>query len=472
MKKGKVLKNIILYGFIVVATVLCFAGAYRVLSWKDTSGSDLSSLSQLYNTEKDLMDVVFVGSSHCYCGIYPPYFWEDAGIAVFDLSVSAQDRISALHHLKELLKTQSPKVVFFDVYGITYAEQMVVSNEYRNMLSMRQSVNSMELVAEYAPKEKWLDYWFRFPIIHGRYKELKKTDFVTYGPNRFGRGELVNFRLNDSGIGELLSLEEFHPATLSADQTKWLEELTELSKKKGFQLVFYSAPFYISQEAQDQMDAVAVYAEENGIPMFDFNRMRDELGFDFYYDLQDPEHCNANGARKLANFCEGYLAENVALTDHRGDERFWQWDQDLEWYRHVSTLDELTRETDPVEYARILAQEKNYKVIISLEGSDFASIEGVDYPAALMEFGIADEKGGKWLYEDGRAVKVLENQLDAAPYYVKLNHTDTVRLQYQGDYLFPENVMIGRQSYYNNGHRLLIIVYDELLEKVVHCGYF
>ncbi|MBR3469877.1 MAG: hypothetical protein IKH28_09330 [Lachnospiraceae bacterium] len=466
------IKKLIIIIVMAVALVVCLLWTYRVLSWKDTSGSSLSSLTQLYNTDRDLMDVVFVGSSHCYCGIYPPYFWEDAGIAAFDLSVSGQDRNSALRHLRELLKTQSPTIVFFDVYGITYSEQLVIANEYRNMLSMRLNPNSAALVTEAATKDKWLDYWFRFPIIHGRYKELKKTDFVSYAPNQFGRGEVVNFRCNEYGTGELVDLDVFEPATLSPEQEKWLDDLVKLSEKKGFTLVFYSAPFYISREAQDQMDAVAVYAEEAGIPMLDFNRMREELGFDFHYDLQDPEHLNANGARKMANYFEEWLSENVSLPDRRGDERYAQWDLDLEWYYHVLAKDELDHATDPVDYARILAKEKDFKVIISLEGTDYASVAEVDYVSVLAEFGIPGDAGGKWLFEDGKLTKIMDNRLDAEPCYVRLNDTETMRIQYQGDYVFPENIMIGRQSYSHNGRRLAIIVYDELLEKVVHCAYF
>ena len=54
---------------------------YNVLSWKDTTGDYLSSTSQLYHTPENTIDVVFMGSSHCYCGVYPAYLWRDKGIA-------------------------------------------------------------------------------------------------------------------------------------------------------------------------------------------------------------------------------------------------------------------------------------------------------------------------------------------------------------------------------------------------------
>ena len=104
--KRKVLKTIeyILFAALVIGAV---AILYNVLSWKDTNGNYMSTTKQLYETDDNLIDVVFMGSSHCYCGIYPAVLWEDAGIAAFDMSTSGQDRNSTYHMLAELLKTQS-----------------------------------------------------------------------------------------------------------------------------------------------------------------------------------------------------------------------------------------------------------------------------------------------------------------------------------------------------------------------------
>ena len=85
--------------------------AYDILSWKDTSEAYLSSTKQLYSTEDDLMDVVFLGSSHCYCGISPDVLWGNYGISAFNMTTSGQDKISTYYLLKETLKTQSPDVV-------------------------------------------------------------------------------------------------------------------------------------------------------------------------------------------------------------------------------------------------------------------------------------------------------------------------------------------------------------------------
>ena len=102
---GRAIRIILFSGLLAI----CVWRVYKVLSWKDTTGGYLSSLSQMYHTDDDLMDVVFLGSSHCYCGIYPCYLWRDHSMAAFDMAVSGQDKNSTYHVLKETLKTQSPR---------------------------------------------------------------------------------------------------------------------------------------------------------------------------------------------------------------------------------------------------------------------------------------------------------------------------------------------------------------------------
>ncbi|MCD8130596.1 MAG: hypothetical protein LUE16_04865 [Lachnospiraceae bacterium] len=93
----------------IIAAVLM--RVYHILAWKDTAGGYISSMQQLYNTEEELIDVVFVGSSHVFSGINPAILWEKDGVSAFDLSISGQDKDTAYHNLIELLKTQSPEVV-------------------------------------------------------------------------------------------------------------------------------------------------------------------------------------------------------------------------------------------------------------------------------------------------------------------------------------------------------------------------
>ena len=133
----------------LIITFLVLIRTYDILKWKDTSGDYLSSTTQLYATKDNLMDVIFLGSSHCYCTISPDVLWGNYGIAGFNMTTSGQDKNTTYHLLKEALKTQSPKVVCVEVWGMTSDEHGVQGNIYRNMLAMKLSQNSIDLVESY-----------------------------------------------------------------------------------------------------------------------------------------------------------------------------------------------------------------------------------------------------------------------------------------------------------------------------------
>ena len=148
-KLNKALKSIARGVAFLILVVVLVVRTYDVLSWKDTLGDYLSSVEQLYATEDDMMDVVFMGSSHTYCSISPALLWGENGIAAFNMTTSGQDKDSTYHYLIELLKTQSPKVVCVELYGLTFDKHGVEGNQHRNMMGMPLSQNSIALIDEH-----------------------------------------------------------------------------------------------------------------------------------------------------------------------------------------------------------------------------------------------------------------------------------------------------------------------------------
>lgn len=439
---------------------------YDVLKWKDTTGDYLSSVEQLYATEDDLIDVVFVGSSHCYCGIYPSVLWQQYGIAAFDMSVSSQDKNSSFHDLVELYKTQSPSVIFVDLHALTYDKHLVEANVYRNYLSLRTSPNSVALVNAYIDQEERGSFYLRFPIIHTRYRELKKYDFLQYPPNTFGRGELYiseklgtswadSAALNDRTVGELSDLNR-----------QWLLDLIELAEEHGTAIEFMVLPYARSPFQQEIFNAAQEVLNELQYSYTDFNQLLDELGLDLANDYVDPEHMNAYGARKVSEYLGRTIAAEYDLPDHREDERYWQWDADCRWCENNGLSIWLSGISNPVYYASGIKRYTDGITLVSLDG-DYLDSE-TDYFEILKPLGMRYEEylaGGKWIYRDGALEKIAENVMGAEEVYYDLGWYDTVKLTYVGP-LSPENIMIDREPY-QSASPLTFITYDAVLEKVV-----
>ena len=119
---------------------------YDIFSWKDTAGDYYSSMDSFYDLEKDMVDVLFLGSSHVYCSVIPAQLWEDYGMASFNMAISGQDLASSYYSFKEALKTQDLDVVCVDLYGCVFHGYLIEGNLYRNTLSRKLSFTSIEAV--------------------------------------------------------------------------------------------------------------------------------------------------------------------------------------------------------------------------------------------------------------------------------------------------------------------------------------
>lgn len=471
--KRKVLKTIeyILFAALVIGAV---AILYNVLSWKDTNGNYMSTTKQLYETDDNLIDVVFMGSSHCYCGIYPAVLWEDAGIAAFDMSTSGQDRNSTYHMLAELLKTQSPKVVYVDLFELTYDRHDIVSNEYRNYLAMKTSKNSIKSVDDYFEGDEYKqtrqNYYFRFPIVHTRYKELTKNDFEDYGPGVFGRGAEYLWKVGDAYADD--SLNDLRDGVELPENAKaWIDDLISLSEENGFTLEFIVIPFGRDSEKQKIINAGIAYANSKGIRCNDFNKDVDRIGLNYETDFIDNTHLNAYGAEKFTRYIEQTLLCDYNLKDFRGDDRYAFWEEDAKYYEHLYTLNKMESTDKTGDLVQYIKDNPNICTVLSLEGNFVTDTDLID---SLKELGMTEDEyvsGGKWVYDNSQLIKLVSNNPGETGYY-DLSDDLTVKVTF--DEMFSRsNIVLSGEEYGFTGGFLTVLAYDKIQDKVVmHKGYY
>lgn len=459
-------KGIRLIAALVFLAILINA-SYQILSWKDTSGPYMSSTQQLYYTQDNLMDVVFVGSSHCYSGVYPEVIWEACGYSGFDMAVSGQDKNSACHAIIEVCKTQHPQVIFVDVFSLLYERHAVQGNEYRNMLAFKTSVNSVKLVMDYAEEEKQLEYILRWPIIHTRYRELQKYDFVDYEPSNFGRGAHFSWNV---GYAEKPYMPGYtESAALSESNLAWLEELQQLSEEYGFALVMMQLPCNLTEPEQQILNGAADYLREQNIPFLEFNCMAEQVGLDYTKDFEDSGHLNAYGAEKISLFLGDYLKENYSLEDHRGDADYDVWEESTQYYRQLKQEQYLAQIHDMQEWTAQIKRMENITLVFSLDGN-YAETQ-VDLPGLLKQFGISEEEfyaGGKWVVTSDGIQAYLSNDSRTSLLWDLGDDTLKIVNGFMEDGSpAGSSILLGREEYRILEDGLNILVYDEFQKKLL-----
>ncbi len=462
----KVIRGIV---FLIIL-FLVILRVYNVLKWKDTSGDYMSATKQMYSTEDDLIDVVFFGSSHCYCTINPDVLWENYGLATFNMTTSGQDKNSTYHLLKEILKTQSPKVVCVELWGLTFDKHGVQGNVYRNMMAINLSRNSIELVQAYVDEEEQADYILRWPIIHTRYKELQKYDFVTYEYSKYGRGLEASYYVGRSEVPTAaMACEEV--GELTDTNREWLEKLYQLSEEEDFELVLFLAPTALDLEHQKQVNATKEFANERGITFFDFNRLAFDVSLDYGCDFIDSTHLNARGAEKVTKYFGNYFEENYALEDYRGDEAYYQWEMSYTHYEHVQQEIQLVATTSFEEYVNMLQSMEDITYVATFEGIyKQSTLELKNYAKVL---GISEEQyemGGTFVFADGEMKHVLDNESDEVVIH-ELNKYNAFKFEnmepVSGGGSSLSEVMLNMEPVGSAYSGLNIVVYDNFREKLI-----
>lgn len=436
--------------------ILLLQRLYQIFSWKDTAGDYRSSMETFYRLDRNSVDVLFLGSSHCYCSVDIANLWENYGIAAYSLSISGQDLASSYYCLVEALKTQKPKVVFLESYSAITHGYGVRGNLYRNLLSYQLSPNFLRAVQSMAEEEEWKDFALKWPIVHTRYRELQRADFLRERPIYMGydagfRTQTVELR-NYNG-------EEMLP--IGEDEEEWLRRIISLAKEEKVQLCFFLAPVAEEDSYLKKHKYVQNLAESNGVPFLNFVQMQEELELDPNTDFFDGAHMNYYGAQKVTGYLGSYLKENYVLEDKRGLPRYALWDENVKARRHEVKNLELKKIGNVGAYMRSLGSLEDYTIVFAasgdyyLEDSNLIERTGGQYwlEKLIAEGGVGIYRNGELVYSMTAAEGLVTDFV--GPGEIAVNRRDRT------DYIYVDGVCYSKTD---NG--INIVVYDNILGVV------
>lgn len=399
--------------------VLLLKYVYGIFSWKDGAGAYLTPVPTFYELEKDSVDVLFLGSSHCYCSIRNAQLWDNYGMAAYSLAISGQDLAASYYWLKEALKTQLPKVVCLEMYGVTFHGYGVKGNMYRNLLPYRISGDYVHMLRDITGGEEEKELFTKWPILHTRYTELQKQDFPGETPLFIGyraeyRIEAIDWH---AGENEVMPIEE--------DEETWFRKIIDLAKENGIELCLFAAPYAATDEEQMKFNRAKQIADAEGIPFVNMVAEYEQVGMVSDRDFIDFAHTNIWGAQKVTAYLGDFLAENYDLPDRRGDRNYEIWDRDSVIRAHELQNYELQYNTDLQSVLAFAAGCTDYTVLIATSGEYLR--EDVYLADKLESLGICDafyESGGTWVIADGELL--LEKTQEPFNWYGDKNGADLI----------------------------------------------
>lgn len=460
----KIVKNIIK---IVVFCIIFVTISHSLLTVFNTK--EMRMLDRFYKTKEGAIDVLFSGNSHAHCNIDQRILWENYGIAGYTLSCGNQMLDSSYYYIREAVTRKHPKVVVLELYGVTFENvKNTEASIYNNSLPMIWSRNFFEYIECLADDVQMDATWeeqiiLKDPIVHSRYKELSRSDFVDGIPFLKGyRGSYEHEEHEKNDNAKTDEMMDLIPRT-----EEMLLKIIQFTKENNVQLVLIKTPYCVDRESQMRLNRVGEIAKENDILFLDYNKLYDEIDFDFSTDMRDTGHLNNYGAEKVTKHLGQYLKDHCDITDRRGEVGYESWDKNAYYLDNKDICHTLHQAGNINEYLQILNEnKKNQTIILALTGNYNA--QGSIYLSDILSLGITEEEylqGGCFIIHDGQITNryLGKDYNDCIPVSGGEIHVES---QHCGDEE-TSNIIIGNEEQRLVDNGVNIVVYNEELKQLI-----
>lgn len=324
----------------VVVFITLFFVIYSKVSWVlQNKVREDDAMKTFYKYPKNTYDVVFVGTSHVYYGIYPMQIWNEYGFTSYDLASPAQSMACSYYLIKDVIRYQHPKVIVLDTYYLVYNRYAKNDGHLHEVTDAMPlfSPNRLELIRDIVPKVKgnetvW-SFYANIALYHSRWEELSAEDF--YRKDLCLRGAHISKKVKK--IPKYNVSEERKPELPKAS-FQYLEKIVQYCKDKDTELLLITIPYSMkslesTQKHLANFNTLKDYAAEQEVPYLNLFKKEEEMEFDYEHDFKEYQHVNCYGAAKITSYLGEYLKQNYDITDHRSEGSYESWNHDYELFK-------------------------------------------------------------------------------------------------------------------------------------------
>lgn len=257
----------------------------------------------LMSEKIDTVDVIFLGDSLVYSSISPMVIWNDYGYTSFDCSGPAQTVKNSYNYLKIAIKSQHPKIVFFEADVL-----------FRNQDKKEFIVKDMKKIENYVPLRTFHNNWKKLLS-----RESSNTKWINVEKSYIYITKLTAMKKDNGNMNETSKLK-----TLPKSSLEYLEKIKKLCDDNNIKLVLIGNPSKISWNYSKVL-TISRIAKDYDLEFIDMNT-DNPTNINWLMDTKDKgKHLNYKGAKKVSKYIGNYLKETNLLEDHRNDEKYKDW---------------------------------------------------------------------------------------------------------------------------------------------------
>ena len=305
-----------------VILIICLGISYRIMIPKyiveSTNWPSTSTFRQFYMLDKNTVDVVFMGSSSMASAAIPQSLYDEFGYTSYNMATVEQTLPTTYYWLKEILRSQKPKVVFLDNQMLfTYYEDEALNykepgfrKDFDYMKWSPVKAQAIHEICSFDDRQSELSFYFPNIRYHDRWKELKSYDFNYEVTSFYGYAPLA-VGIEMEGDAENLGEKADEVVPLMKD---YMDRIVSLCKEEDITLVLVST--LTPAESALRHEKTNQYALEQGIDFIDFNQpdYYEKAMLNADTDCSDRRHMNLAGAKKITEFFGNYMSEKNLVS--------------------------------------------------------------------------------------------------------------------------------------------------------------
>ena len=299
--------------------------------------------------EKDnSLDVMFLGASEAYCDFAPGYAYQKYGFTSYLYASQSTSILSCKYKLKEVLKTQKPKLIVIELNSAVYGSDARVRMEanIRHFVDNAPlSWDKYEFAHVYDPDNEW-EYVFPLIKYHDAWKNIPEdTELLgTIVNDKFRgsnylkgmRNETRVYKSKQKPLNEVM-INDNKNVPLTRLSEKTLRELLQFCKdNKLDNVVFARFPHVVTKKTVTRFyrsNAVADIVREYGYDFINYEKNYTETGIDFSKDFYNIDHLNVYGQRKFTDFFSKVIMDRYGIKkSNLSPELKKEWDTASDYY--------------------------------------------------------------------------------------------------------------------------------------------
>lgn len=333
-----------------LAFLLLFAGCgrfFRYIIVDDTASYTRITFHEMY--KQDNIDILFVGSSHCYRSFIPEILDEELGKNTFNAGTSSQHLDGSYMIIREAARYNDLEHIYLELYySMAFTEpqnRSDLTDVYIISDYLKPSLDKLFFLANASTKDHYINSFFparrnwkaffesdyiKDLLIKKQSKEYKEFAGLDIDGERYaGKGYVASKEIIEdwdyfSDFNWQYTWEGFISDNISDRWLDLLADIIQFCDKNEIELTLISAPMsdYVIAGMQNYdryVELVRNLIADTDVVYYDFNLCREKYFSSTSSLFRDADHMNQYGAeifsRLFADLVNGKISEEVLFYD-------------------------------------------------------------------------------------------------------------------------------------------------------------